>query len=84
MTNESLYNQIPTSLHPEVAKDWEKLQVALASVKPILPVLMTLSADEIRTKIAEDSEFGNSVGLLADLCDKYAPNSGFIQTLTQV
>ncbi len=84
MTTESLYNQIPTSLHPEVANDWEKLQVALASVKPILPVLMTLSADEIRAKIAEDSEFGNSVGLLADLCDKYAPNSGFIQTLTQV
>lgn len=42
--------------------------------------LLTLSSEEIRAKIAEDGDFGNSVGILADLCEKYAPNSPVAQT----
>lgn len=77
-------SQIPASPIPdEVKTDWESLQQALAAVNPVVPTLFTMSAAEIKAKIAEDSDFGNSVGILADLCDKYAPNWDFVRQLTQ-
>ena len=74
---------IASPIPDDVRNDWENLQQALAAVNPVVPTLFTLSAAEIKAKIAEDSDFGNSVGMLADLCDKYAPNSDFVRQLTQ-
>ena len=41
----------------EMKNDWASLQEALAAVNPVVPTLFSMSAAEIKAKIAEDSEF---------------------------